>query len=182
MITMKEICISQGSAVTFFRCGGQIHNHVCLICAGFCVPKFTKLGYSFWATVSKTVRPMLSDRCLPCSALSVCDVGVLWRNGWMDQDETWHGGRPRPRPHCIRWGPTCSSSLPKRGNFRPMSLVAKRLDGSRCHLVGILDIGPGDIVLDGVQLPSPKKVGTALHPLCFWLMSCGQTVAHLCYC
>ena len=26
--------------------------------------------------------------------LSVCNVGVLWPNGWMDQDETWHGGRP----------------------------------------------------------------------------------------
>jgi len=28
--------------------------------------------------------------------LSVCDVGVPWPNGWMDQDETWHAGRPRP--------------------------------------------------------------------------------------
>ena len=49
---------------------------------------------AFWATVCKTVRPMLSDRCL--SVLSVClsvcpfcdvgDVGVLWPNGWMDQE------------------------------------------------------------------------------------------------
>ena len=23
---------------------------------------------------------------------------LLWPNGWMDQDATWHGGRPRPRP------------------------------------------------------------------------------------
>ena len=40
----------------------------------------------FWATVCKTVRPMLSARCpvcLSCSVLSVCDVGVLWPNGWM---------------------------------------------------------------------------------------------------
>jgi len=29
----------------------------------------------YWATVCKTVRPMLSDRCLSCP---VCDVGVLW--------------------------------------------------------------------------------------------------------
>jgi len=36
--------------------------------------------------------------------LSVCNVGVLWPNGWMDQDATWYGGRPRPRPHCVRWG------------------------------------------------------------------------------
>jgi len=32
--------------------------------------------------------------CLPAclSVVSVCDVGVLWPNGWIDQDETWHGG------------------------------------------------------------------------------------------
>jgi len=62
---------------------------------------------------------------------------LLWPNGWMDQDATWHGGRSRPMPHCTRWGP--SSPSPKRGqnppNFWPMSIVAKRLDGSRCHLV-----------------------------------------------
>jgi len=45
--------------------------------------------------------------CLSClSVLSLCDVGVLWPNGWTDQDETWQAGRPRPRPHCVRWGPT----------------------------------------------------------------------------
>ena len=30
---------------------------------------------------------MLRDRCPVCP---VSDVGVLWINGWMDQDETWH--------------------------------------------------------------------------------------------
>ena len=65
---------------------------------------------NFWATVCKTVRPMLSHRCLSClSVLSVCDIGALWPNGLMDQDETWHGGRPRPQPHCIKWGPTSPS-------------------------------------------------------------------------
>ena len=56
---------------------------------------------------------------------------LLWPNGWMDQDGTWHGGGPWSSPHCGRWDPAPS---PKR-NFRPMSIVAKRLDGSRCHLV-----------------------------------------------
>jgi len=32
--------------------------------------------------------------CPVCPVLSVCDVGVLWPNGWMDQDETWHAGTP----------------------------------------------------------------------------------------
>jgi len=37
----------------------------------------------------------------------------MWPNGCMDQDATWYGGRPRPRPHCTRWGP--SSSSPQKG-------------------------------------------------------------------
>jgi len=28
---------------------------------------------------------------------------LLWPNGCMDQDGTWHVGRPRSRPHCARW-------------------------------------------------------------------------------
>jgi len=61
---------------------------------------------------------------------------LLWPNGRMDQDVTLYGGRPHPRPHCTGWGP----SPPKGGShppaqFRPMSHVAKRLDGLRCHLV-----------------------------------------------
>ena len=57
--------------------------------------------------------------------------------GWMDQDATWHEGRPQPRRLCVRWGP---SPLPTKGveplsNFRPISIVAKRLDSLRCHLV-----------------------------------------------
>ena len=34
------------------------------------------------------------------SVQSVCDVGVLWPNGWMDEDENLHGGRLWPQPHC----------------------------------------------------------------------------------
>ena len=110
---------------------------------------------------------------------------LLWLNGWMDQDSTWHRGRTQPRRLCVRWGPAplpkkgaqpppqflanfyCTQTagcitmplgmelglspgdfvfdvdpapFPKKGaeplpNFRPMSIVAKRLDGSRCHLV-----------------------------------------------
>jgi len=37
-------------------------------------------------------------------------------NGWMDQDATWYGGRPRPRWHCVRWGP---SSPPRKGAQQP---------------------------------------------------------------
>ena len=67
----------------------------------------------FWATVCKTVHPMLSDRCMSvcpvCLSCPVCNVGVLPSNGWMDQDETWYGRRHRPWPHCVRWGPRSHS-------------------------------------------------------------------------
>jgi len=38
---------------------------------------------------------------------------LLWPNGWMDQDGTWHRGGLWSRPHCARWGP---SSPPKKGH------------------------------------------------------------------
>ena len=41
-------------------------------------------------------------------------------------------------------------------NFRPMSVVAKRLDGLRCHLVR-RKTGPGHIVFDGD--PTPSEIG-----------------------
>jgi len=50
--------------------------------------------------------------CLSCPVcLSLSNVVVLWPNGLTDQDETWHAGRPRPCPHCVRRGP--SSPSPK---------------------------------------------------------------------
>ena len=61
-----------------------------------------------------------------------CYVGVLWPNSWMDQGAIWYGSRPWPMPHCVRWEPKRGTAPP---NFWPMSVVAKQLDGSRCHLV-----------------------------------------------
>jgi len=33
------------------------------------------------------------------------DPCLLWPNGWMDDDATWYGGRPRPRRHCVDGDP-----------------------------------------------------------------------------
>ena len=57
-------------------------------------------------------------RTVVCPVLSVCNVGVLWPNGLMDQDETWRVGRPRPWRHCVRWGP--SFPVPQRGTAPPI--------------------------------------------------------------
>ena len=62
---------------------------------------------------------MLSDRCQ--SVCPVCNVGVLWPNGLMDQDATWYVGRPRPRRHCVRWGPNSPRKAAQQPapTFRP---------------------------------------------------------------
>jgi len=41
---------------------------------------------------------------------------LLWPNGWMDQDGTWHGGRPLFSPHCARWR---HSSPPQKKKAEP---------------------------------------------------------------
>ena len=53
----------------------------------------------------------------------------------MDEDATWYGGRTRRRRHCVRWEPRSPSPKSHSPQFSPMSVVAKRLDGLRCHLV-----------------------------------------------
>jgi len=91
----------------------------------------TVLG--FWATVCKTVCPVLSDRCLSCLSVTLvhCGQTVAWIKmklgmqvglglGYIVLDVD-----PAPPP-------------PKRGgapNCRQISVVAKWLDGSRWHLV-----------------------------------------------
>ena len=60
---------------------------------------------------------------------------LLRPNGWMHHDATWYGGRPHLGTLC-----SMETSFPcqkggRAPNFWPMSIAAKRLDGSRCHLV-----------------------------------------------
>jgi len=102
---------------------------------------------------------MLSDRCL--SVLSVCDVGVLRSNGWMDQDETWHAGRPRPWPHCVRWR---HSSPPPKGHSPQLSAhvyCRQTAAWNKMPLGTEVGLGPDDIVLDGDPAPPHQKGGKA---------------------
>jgi len=65
---------------------------------------------------------------------------LLWPKGSMDDDATWYGSRPQPRPHCVRRGPsfprergTAASSPPP--SFRPMSIVTTVAHLSYCWAV-----------------------------------------------
>ena len=99
---------------------------------------------------------------------------LLWPNGWMHQDATWYGGRPLSSPHCGRWG---TALLPKKGaepppNFRPIFIVAKRLDGCIKMPLGMeVGLGPGNIAQDGTQLPPKGHSPQFSAHVC-----CGQTL------
>jgi len=106
-------------------------------------------------TFAKTVHLILSDR---CHALSVCYVGVLWPNGWMNQDATCHGGGPRPWPRCVRWEPR--SPLREKGHSRPQFsahvFCAQMAGWIKTSLGSEVILVQGDIVLDGDSGPQLK--------------------------
>jgi len=81
----------------------------------------------FGATVCKTVRPMLSDRCPVClSVLSVTLMCCGQKVGRIKMKLGVQVGRPRPRPQCVRWGPSFPSKGAQPLSFWPVSIVAKR--------------------------------------------------------
>jgi len=128
-----------GVVIYFFLFRLQIFSHF-FICRFYVLFKvhvnFSSI--SFWATICKMVLAIPSDHCVPvCLSCPVCNVGVLWPNDWMDQNETWHAGRPRPWPHCVRWGLSFPNgkghSSPAVSKFMGAGIVCVRI---RCHLVG----------------------------------------------
>jgi len=86
---------------------------------------------------------------------------LLWPNGWMDQYGTWHGDRHRSRPYCGRWGHS-SHSHP---NFRSVFIVAKRLDGSRCHLVWRWVSAEATLCEMGIQLALKRGTASNFPPM-----------------
>ena len=97
---------------------------------------------------------------------------LLWSNGWMDQDSTWHGGEPWSRPHCARWGP---SSTPQKGGTDPQ-FTANFYCGQTAGCIMLppgmeVGLGHGYIVLDGDPAAPPPKG----HSPQFWAhICCGQ--------
>jgi len=64
---------------------------------------------------------------------------------------------------------TDPAPIPQKGaqprNFRPLSVVAKWLDGSNCHFGTELGLGPGDIVLMGTQHPLKRRIVPTFWPM-----------------
>ena len=81
----------------------------------------------------------------------------MWPNGWMDQDATGYGGRPRPRPRCARWGPRSPSS--KRGHspqFSAHVCCGQMAGWIKMPLVTMVGLGLGNIVLDADPAAPPR--------------------------
>jgi len=95
----------------------------------------TVSAIGFWATVCKAVRPILPG---PLSVLSVCLSVTLV---YCDQTVGWIKMKLNteislgPGHIVLDWDPAPSPKGVPPANFRPMSVVAKGLDGSRYHLV-----------------------------------------------
>ena len=88
-----------------------------------------------------------------------------WRNGWMDRDATWQEGRPLPKRHCVRWGP--SSPPKKRGKdpqFSAHGYCGQTTGWIKLALGTGVGLGPGHIVLDGDPAP-PSPTKRAQQPL-----------------
>jgi len=93
-------------------------------------------------------------------------------NSSMDQDATWHEGRPRWL--CVRWG---SSPIPTNGVEPPPQFSTHFCCGQTagCTKMPVgMEIGlhPGDFVLDGEPAPFPKR---RRSPQFSTHVYCGQT-------
>jgi len=104
------------------------------------------------------------------AAFSHFTAHVLWPNGWMDQDATWHGSRPRPRPYCVRWRP----SLPKKKwEQQPaifgLCLCSQTTGWIKMPLGTKVGLGPGDILcLMGTQLSPKRGIPPIFSPCLLW--------------
>jgi len=84
---------------------------------------------------------------------------LLCPNGWMHDDDTWYGGRPKPRGLCVRWGPS-----PKKWAEPPPQFSAHVYYGQTAGWIKMalgMEVGlcPCHIVLDGESAPLPQKGG-----------------------
>jgi len=83
---------------------------------------------------------------------------LLWPNGWMDQDATWHEDRPQPRRLCVIWG---LSSLPTKGVEPSPQFSAHFYCGQTAGCIKMplgmeVVLSPWDFGLAGDPAPLPK--------------------------
>jgi len=89
----------------------------------------------------------------------------------MDQDATWHEGRPQPRRLCVRWG---TSPIPVKGvepspHFSAHFYCGQTAGCIKMPLGTEVGLRPGDFVLDGDPPLFPKRRrAPILSPCLLW--------------
>jgi len=86
---------------------------------------------------------------------------LLWPIGWMVQDATWYGGKPRPRRRCVMGSQTPPPGAINGANppFSAYVYCGQKAGWMKAQLGTEVDLGPGHIVLDGDSAPCER--GTA---------------------
>ena len=72
----------------------------------------------WWSVIGRPFVKLfaLCYRTVVSACLSVMLVYYGQTIAWIKMS-LWYGGRPRPSPHCVRWGP--SSLAPRKGHISP---------------------------------------------------------------
>ena len=81
---------------------------------------------------------------------------LLWPNVWMNQDTSWYGGRPWPRPRCVKWGP----GSPEKGHcpqFLAHVYCGQTAGWIKVPLGTKVFLGPDNILLDADPAPAPTQ-------------------------
>jgi len=109
----------------------------------------------FLATVCKTVRP-ICYRTVVCLSCPVCDVGVLWPNDWMDQDEL--GMQVGlGYSHIVLAGDPAPPPQRRHPQFSAHICCGQMAGWIKMPLGTEVGLDPDYIVLDGDTAPLPKK-------------------------
>ena len=111
----RRLCVRWGPSPHPQKGGGAPQFSACVYCGqmAICIriPLGTEVGFSVGDIVlDEYPAPPQKKRHSPHPMFGPC---LLRPNRWTDEDATWCGSRPQPRPHCGSWRP--SSPPPKRG-------------------------------------------------------------------
>ena len=128
-------------------------------------PLISSNAANFWAIVSKTVHPMLSDYTICLSVLSVTLVYCGQMVGWI---KTKLGMQVVLGPgHTLLVG---DPALPPPKGAQPLQFLVHICLGQMVGWIKMplgmeVGLGPGDFVLDGDPAPLPKKAAEPPFPI-----------------
>ena len=118
----------------------------------------------FWATVCKTVRPVLSVRCLSV-CLSVTLVYCGQTVGWIKVKLGRQIGLG-PWPHCVIWDPAPPKKAHSPPHFLAHVYCGQTAGWIKMPLGRNLGLGPGNIELDADPAPPPRGTTPNFPPMC----------------